>query len=278
MFADVPFRRRAAAVGGELDQLGAGRGADPVLRRRRAGAGGAGPAGAFSVPTGNFGNVLAAWAARRMGLPIARLVVAANRNDILAASSTPTTCRCMPTVAPSLSPHGHPGQLQLRAAAVRAARTRPGRDCTRTMLGFAPAAAWRCRTRPGARRRLFAASGWTTRHPGRDRRLHRTHRAISPIRTARSASPPRRAASRGPRPRRADGRDGHRAPGQVPRRDARGPPASGRRCRRGSPTYMTARGALPAGGQRARRRRGGGARGRDEECRLIPLPRPPAEP
>jgi threonine synthase len=39
---------------------------------------------AFSVPTGNFGNVLAAWAARRMGLPISRLVVASNRNDILA--------------------------------------------------------------------------------------------------------------------------------------------------------------------------------------------------
>ena len=39
---------------------------------------------AFAVPTGNFGNVLAAWAARRMGLPIARLVVGSNRNDILA--------------------------------------------------------------------------------------------------------------------------------------------------------------------------------------------------
>ena len=39
---------------------------------------------AFSVPTGNFGNVLAAWAARRIGVPIARLVVGSNRNDILA--------------------------------------------------------------------------------------------------------------------------------------------------------------------------------------------------
>ena len=38
---------------------------------------------AFSVPTGNFGNILAAWAARRMGLPIARLIVGSNRNDIL---------------------------------------------------------------------------------------------------------------------------------------------------------------------------------------------------
>ncbi|MBV9252203.1 MAG: threonine synthase, partial [Acetobacteraceae bacterium] len=37
---------------------------------------------AFSVPTGNFGNVLAAWVARCMGLPIARLLVGSNRNDI----------------------------------------------------------------------------------------------------------------------------------------------------------------------------------------------------
>ncbi|MBX5472822.1 MAG: threonine synthase [Acetobacteraceae bacterium] len=39
---------------------------------------------AFAVPTGNFGNVFAAYAARRLGLPIARLVVASNQNDILA--------------------------------------------------------------------------------------------------------------------------------------------------------------------------------------------------
>lgn len=38
---------------------------------------------AVAVPTGNFGNVLAAWAARQMGLPIARFIVASNRNDIL---------------------------------------------------------------------------------------------------------------------------------------------------------------------------------------------------
>ncbi len=38
----------------------------------------------FSVPTGNFGNVYAAHAARRMGLPIDQLVIGTNRNDILA--------------------------------------------------------------------------------------------------------------------------------------------------------------------------------------------------
>ena len=38
---------------------------------------------AFSVPTGNFGNVFAGWAASQMGLPIERLIVASNKNDIL---------------------------------------------------------------------------------------------------------------------------------------------------------------------------------------------------
>ena len=37
----------------------------------------------FAVPTGNFGNVLAGHIARRMGLPIAKLVVATNENDVL---------------------------------------------------------------------------------------------------------------------------------------------------------------------------------------------------
>ena len=36
------------------------------------------------VPTGNFGNVLAAWYARRMGAPIGRLISASNTNNVLA--------------------------------------------------------------------------------------------------------------------------------------------------------------------------------------------------
>jgi threonine synthase len=37
----------------------------------------------FSVPTGNFGDIFAGYAARRMGLPVQRLVIATNDNDIL---------------------------------------------------------------------------------------------------------------------------------------------------------------------------------------------------
>jgi threonine synthase len=37
----------------------------------------------FAVPTGNFGDILAGYAARRMGLPVARLAIATNDNDIL---------------------------------------------------------------------------------------------------------------------------------------------------------------------------------------------------
>ena len=37
----------------------------------------------FAVPTGNFGNVFAGYAAARMGLPVERLIVGSNSNDIL---------------------------------------------------------------------------------------------------------------------------------------------------------------------------------------------------
>ena len=42
-----------------------------------------GQAPVFSVPTGNFGNVLAGWVAQQMGLDVAGFVVASNANDIL---------------------------------------------------------------------------------------------------------------------------------------------------------------------------------------------------
>jgi len=37
----------------------------------------------FAVPTGNFGNIYAGYVARRMGLPVKRLILATNENDVL---------------------------------------------------------------------------------------------------------------------------------------------------------------------------------------------------
>ncbi|WP_411818446.1 threonine synthase [Hyphococcus sp. DH-69] len=59
----------------------------------------------FVVPTGNFGDVFAGYAAKRMGLPVATLGVAANANDILhraisEGDYTPSTVR--PTASPSM--------------------------------------------------------------------------------------------------------------------------------------------------------------------------------
>ena len=59
----------------------------------------------FSVPTGNFGNVLAGWIAREMGAEIDELVVGSNTNDILTrffASRAMTTSGVVPTLSPSM--------------------------------------------------------------------------------------------------------------------------------------------------------------------------------
>ena len=59
----------------------------------------------FSVPTGNFGNVLAGWIARRLGAPVERLVVASNRNDILTrffATRRMEVFGVVPTLSPSM--------------------------------------------------------------------------------------------------------------------------------------------------------------------------------
>ena len=57
----------------------------------------------FAVPTGNFGNVYAGYAAKAMGLPVERLVVASNKNDIL-ARFLESGDMAMEGVEPSYSP------------------------------------------------------------------------------------------------------------------------------------------------------------------------------
>ncbi len=60
---------------------------------------------AFSVPSGNFGNVFAAYGAGRMGLPVAQLIVGSNKNDILTRffeSGSMKITGVSPTISPSM--------------------------------------------------------------------------------------------------------------------------------------------------------------------------------
>ena len=57
----------------------------------------------FTVPTGNFGDIFAAYVAKRIGLPIDRLIIATNQNDIL-HRTLQTGSHAKTGVEPSISP------------------------------------------------------------------------------------------------------------------------------------------------------------------------------
>ncbi|WP_224815557.1 threonine synthase [Hasllibacter sp. MH4015] len=57
----------------------------------------------FCVPTGNFGDIFAGYIAKRMGLPIEKLVIATNQNDILHRAMV-TSAYTKEGVTPSISP------------------------------------------------------------------------------------------------------------------------------------------------------------------------------
>lgn len=59
----------------------------------------------YTVPTGNFGNIFAAWGAKQMGLPINKLIIASNRNDILTRffeTGNMSIDDVVPTISPSM--------------------------------------------------------------------------------------------------------------------------------------------------------------------------------
>ena len=59
----------------------------------------------FSVPTGNFGDILAGYLASKMGLPVDLLLLATNENDILSRffnSGTYSLSKVVPTISPSM--------------------------------------------------------------------------------------------------------------------------------------------------------------------------------
>jgi threonine synthase len=57
----------------------------------------------FTVPTGNFGDIFAGYVAKKMGLPVERLIIATNRNDIL-ARTLETGRYEVAGVSPTMSP------------------------------------------------------------------------------------------------------------------------------------------------------------------------------
>ncbi len=102
MFADEPFRRRMRLSA--VNSINWARVMAQVVYYVTTARALAGPA-VFSVPTGNFGNVLSGWVAMRMGVPIAGLTVATNANDILARFLTDNDMsvrQVVPTLSPSM--------------------------------------------------------------------------------------------------------------------------------------------------------------------------------
>jgi threonine synthase len=88
---------------------------------------------AFTVPTGNFGDVYAGYVAMRMGLPVDRLVIATNVNDILArtlATGVYEPREVIPTASPSMD-------IQVASNFERILFDADGRDAkaVRTMMG-----------------------------------------------------------------------------------------------------------------------------------------------
>ena len=80
----------------------------------------------FCVPTGNFGDIFAGYAAKRMGLPIDRLIIATNVNDILDRTLRSGRYEMKGVHAKFQPLHGYPDFEQFRAPALSGLRARYG--------------------------------------------------------------------------------------------------------------------------------------------------------
>jgi threonine synthase len=137
---------------------------------------------AFSVPTGNFGNVLAAWVARRMGLPVARLVAASNRNDILhrfLAANDMSIRAVEPSLSPSMD-------IQVSSNFERLLFELLDRDGAATAAAMA---GFRATGRMDVGDTTWRRSAWTMPARPPKSAACTTGPAISPTRTPPSASP-----------------------------------------------------------------------------------------
>jgi threonine synthase len=105
LFNDLPFRDRTQLSG--VNSINWGRIVAQIVYYFKAAAQLGAPTRQidFAVPTGNFGDIFAGYGAKRMGLPIGRLVIATNENDILArtlATGRYETGTVTPTSSPSM--------------------------------------------------------------------------------------------------------------------------------------------------------------------------------
>lgn len=105
MFSDAPFRDRFRL--GAVNSINWARIVAQVAYYVHAARALGAPDGriGFSVPTGNFGNVFAGYVAAMLGVPIRRLLVGSNRNDILTrffATGTMEVGPVFPTLSPSM--------------------------------------------------------------------------------------------------------------------------------------------------------------------------------
>ena len=105
MFNDLPFRERCHLAA--VNSINWARIMAQIAYYFWAAAaiGAAGRPIAFAVPTGNFGNIFAGYAASLMGLPVRQLIIGSNRNDILTrflGSGRMETTQVMPTLSPSM--------------------------------------------------------------------------------------------------------------------------------------------------------------------------------
>ncbi len=186
----------------------------------------------FAVPTGNFGNVFAGYAAREIGVPVRRLVIGSNRNDILTrffASGRMEMGAVSPTLSPSMD-------IQVSSNFERLLfelHSRDGQAVSQAMRRFRDEGVFDVGATFGADPWRSLTRNVTTTTKPRRSSVPSTRRPASfsiPIRPLAWPPPaPGKAATACPS-----------SPSPPPIRRSsptrwRPPPASGRRCRRGSP-------------------------------------------
>lgn len=186
LFADLPFKERLAL--GSINSVNWARvlaqtvyyffSAFAVMRRTGT------REVCFAVPTGNFGDILAGWYAAKMGLPVRRLILATNENDILARffnSGTYAAGATVPTISPSMD-------IQVASNFERYLYYRCGEDADRVhdlMAGFAAHGSLSVPVVDGVVDPLFRAGvGNTPSALAAIRRYHKEHSCLLDPHTA----------------------------------------------------------------------------------------------